>query len=323
MTTAVINAIAALKVPEELAHIPIAGATYLASMGVPDPAIWWPSDLGSDEVTNSLARQHSELSLVVTSTLSLMYLFGRPQKLDKHLDFDVAFLFFAKSLAQSAATIQLLTHARCYADVFTVVRALHTRVNLLTLMSFGSHLFDDWLKTPKESRFLDCHVRSELANHGVYTFPHVYEQASEVVHAQFFALTEAGYMEAGLFPHLPAVENRLLASAKFLFGIVGWIGVSVLSIREGHEQDLDLRDHEALFAFLEQDVLAPNRWDHLLSLIAEDRHQIPMGKEKVAIGHWFSPREYQRQLGLFHRSSQPKRLGKLYRKHPHETSKTS
>jgi hypothetical protein len=201
------NALVALEVPSALVRIPIAGALYLENMDAPEPALWWPSDLGSNDVDNWLARQHAELSLVLTSTLSVMALFGRPSKRDEDIDFDVAFLLLAKGLAPSAAAIQLLTGARCYADGFGVVRSLHTRVNLLALMSFGPHLFDEWLKAPKQPRFLDGRVRAELLNHGIYTFPHMYEQASEVVHSQLSALAEAGYMEAGLFPRIPSVER--------------------------------------------------------------------------------------------------------------------
>jgi hypothetical protein len=315
VVNAATTAMVALGVPSALARIPVAGALYLADMDAPEPAVWWPSDLGSSEVDNWLARQHAELSLVLTSTLSVMALFGRPSKRDEDIEFDVAFLFFAKGLAPSAAAIQLLTGARCYTDGFGVVRSLHTRVNLLALMSLGPHLFDEWLKAPKQSRFLDGKVRSELLNHGIYTFPHMYEQASEVVHSQLFAIAEAGYMEAGLFPRIPGVENRVLASTKFLLGIVGAIGVSVLALRAAHHGDQDVADHLALFEFLNEDILAPNRFDHLLASIAEDRHWIPIGKDKTAIGHWFSPQEYRRQLELFRRASQPKRLGKAYRKH--------
>jgi len=292
---------------------------YLEEMGAPEAALWWPAENPDDKVANWLARQHTEFSLVVTSALSLAPLFGQPSTLDWEIDFNIAYLFFAKGCAQAAAAIQLLTHSRCYADAFTTVRGLHTRVNFLTLMALGPHLFDEWLKSPKESRFLDGHVRDELANHEIGTFPHVYEHASEVVHAQFTALAEAGYMETGLFPRVPAIENRVLASAKFLFGIIGWVGVSVLALQAGSRIDQELRDHENLFAFLDRDILAPNQFDHLLASIAEDRHWTTIGKDKMAIAHWFSASEFRRQLELFHRSSQPKRLGKQYRKRSHGT----
>ena len=312
--TAATSALLGLEVPKELRHVPIAAAMYLEHMGTPGTEFWWPADSSPDEVTNWLARRHSEFSLVATSTLSLVHLFARPSKSDREIEFDVAFLFFAKGLASSAATIQLLTTSRCYADAFAVVRTLHTRVNLLALVALGPHLFDDWLKSPKEPRFRDGRVRGELAHHGIYTFPHMYEQASEVVHAQFTALAETGYMETGLFPRLPAIENRVLASAKFLFGIAGWIGVNVLLSRAGRQPDQDISDHEALFAFLDSDILAPDRIDHLPTSIAEDRHWVAIAKNKMAFGQWFSSEEYRRQLELFQRASQPKRLGKNYRK---------
>lgn len=310
----VMKALVALDVPPALTRIPIAGAWYLDYMAAPEADLWWPTDLTPNEVDNWLARQHSELSLVITSTMSLMALFGSNRADDEDIEFDVAFLFFAKSLAPSAAAIQLLTTAHCYADGFGIVRALHGRVNLLALMSLAPHLFNEWLKEPKQTRFLDGQIRSELSNHGIYTFPHMYEQASEVVHSQLFAMSEAGHMEPGLFPRIPSVENRVLASAKFLLGIVGAIGVSVLELRACRRGDREVADHKAMFDFLYQNVLAPNRLDHLPTSIAEDRHWIQIGKDKQAIGHWFSLQHYREQLELFRRSSQPKRLGKAYRR---------
>lgn len=312
--TVAIDALVGLGIPKELVRIPVAGVMYLEHMGAPEPTLWWPPEAGEDQVNRWLARQHSELSLVVVSTLSLMRLFGRPARSDEEIEFDVAFLFFSKGLAPSAAAIHLLTHARCYADALAVVRALHTRVNLLALIALAPHLFDEWLKAPKESRFLDGHVRDELSNHGIYTFPHMYEQASEVVHGQLTALAEVGYMESGLFPHIPAIENRVLASAKFLFAIIGHIGMSVLSARETGASDDEVRDHQTLFSLLARDILAPNRIDHLPTSIAEDRHWVQAGKDNMTIGQWFSPEVFGRQLGLFSRFSQPKRLGKPYRK---------
>jgi len=158
-----------------------------------------------------------------------------------------------------------------------------------------------------------------MANHQIFTFPHMYEHSSEIVHAQFAALAEAGYMEAGLFPRLPAIENRVLASAKFLFGVIGWVGVSVLALQSGSRIDKDLADYVNLFTFLNKDILAPSRFDHLPASIAEERHWDQVGKDKTAIAYWFSPSEFRRQLELFHRSSQPKQLGKPYKMHPRKT----
>jgi hypothetical protein len=137
---------------------------------------------------------------------------------------------------------------------------------------------------------------------------------SEIIHRQFEALAEAGYLEAGLFPQLPAIENRVLASAKFLFGVIGWVGTTVLDFQSRGSVDEGVSDYLNLFNFLDKDILAPNRFDHLPASIAEDRHWIQIGKDKMAIAHWFSQSEFRRQLELFHRQSQPKQLGKLYKK---------
>jgi hypothetical protein len=181
-------------------------------------------------------------------------------------------------------------------------------------MALGTHLFDEWLKSPKEPRFFDSRVRDELANHGITTFPHLYEHASEITHGQYLALTEAGYMETGLFPRIPAIENRILASTKLLFGIIGAVGSNVLALNPREKIDQDLHEHKALFSFMEEDILKPNRFDHILASIAEDRHWLKISKDKVAIAHWFSVSDFRRQLELFRRSSQPKPLGKLYRR---------
>jgi len=308
------TALVALGVPKEVQHLPIAGAMYLEGMGAPDPTALWPTQDTGDECNDWLARQHSELSLAVTSALSLARLFGRQSDVEWQQEFDVAYLFFVKGCAQTAASIHLLTNEKCYSDAFVVLRSLHGRTNLLVLMALGPHLFDEWLKAPKEKRFLDGHVRDELANHGITTFPHFYEHASEIAHGQFLALTEAGYMESGLFPRSLAIENRVLVSAKLMFGIIGWVGLSVLRLCPRQGIGAELREHEALFRFLGEEILAANRVDHLSASIAEDRHWVPAGKNKMAIAHWFSPSEFHRQLGLFHRSSQPKRLGKQYQR---------
>jgi hypothetical protein len=174
---AAVRALASLELPPELVRIPLAGAMYLEAMRAPHADLWWPSGSNDDEVANWLARQHTEFSLLVTAAISLAQLFNLPSTSEWELEFDEAYLFFMKGLAPAAASVQLLTHARCYADAFAIVRGLHTQANLLALFALGTHLFDEWLKNPKEARFLDGHVRSELANHRIFTFPHIYEHS--------------------------------------------------------------------------------------------------------------------------------------------------
>jgi hypothetical protein len=133
-------------------------------------------------------------------------------------------------------------------------------------------------------------------------------------HAQFTALSEVGYMEMGLFPRIPSIENRILESAKLLFGIIGSVGLSMLSLEPREKIEQDLSEHESLSNFMQETILKPNRFDHLLASIAEDRHWVEVGKNRKAIAYWFSSTELRRQLELFHRQSQPKRLGKQYRR---------
>ena len=246
--------------------------------------------------------------------LSLMRLYACPSISDRQQEFAVAYLFLLKGLAQTASSVHTLSSAGCYLDAISVIRSLHGRVNLLALFALGPHLFDEWLKTPKESRFLDGHIRDELANHKITIFPHLYEQFSETIHGQYQALAETGYLQEGLFPRIFAIENQVLVASKLLFGVVGCIGLSVLALWPCQAIVADLKEEETLFAFLVDKLLPPYRFDHLFTSIAEDRHWRKSGKDRKIVGEAFDHTEFRRQVELFGRKQRPKELGKPYRK---------
>jgi len=303
-----------MGVPNNTLHIPLIGSQYLEEMG------WTPTSSFWNGTARSLPeRQRNELYLVASGTIWIGLLLHKlPQQNDYRLQFDIAYLFQQKGVLQTLRSIDLLCSANCYPDALTIVRSLHTRLNLLILCSCGPYLFDDWLKNPKHEIFIDGHIRTELANHGLYPFPHLYDTFSEIVHGQYQALNESGYMVNGLFPEIPAIANLVLVGAKFLIGVMGWVGLSMLLQDRGGEGRGTRLPHELqeavlLYKYFRESLLVPNRYDHLWTMIPEERHWNKAGKGKKIVAQWFEFDEYRRQLGLFHRKSQPKQLGKKYR----------
>ena len=137
-----LQAIAALGTPEDVLHIPLAGALYFQDMGGPAISAYWPSLEVADE-SDVIGKQRGELFLVVTSALSLASLYARPSLRRKQQEFDVAFLFFLKGFAQTVVSMHTLCLTQCYLDAFALTRSLAGRVNLLALFALGPHLFDE------------------------------------------------------------------------------------------------------------------------------------------------------------------------------------
>ncbi|WP_447962575.1 hypothetical protein [Nitrospira sp. Ecomares 2.1] len=309
-----LHAIASLGVPKDLLHIPLTGALYFQKMGGPAISTYW-SDPEVVEQSNLIKKQRGEMFLVVNSVLSLAHLYARASSHGRHQEFDVTFLFFLKGFAQTAAAVNLLCRAGCYLDAFGLVRSLASRVNLLALFALGPHLFDEWLEWPKDKRFLDVNVRNELAKNGVTIFPHFYKQFSEVIHGQYQAIGELGYMEKGLFPKVVPIENKVLVATKLLFGVIGSVGLAALTLWPRHGFAQELKEEERLFVFIVDKLLPPNRLDHIIVTIAEERHWKETSEiNKKVIGEWFDPTGFRRQLNLFGGNPPAKQLGKVYRK---------
>ena len=305
-------AIAALGAPEDVIHIPITGALYLQEMGGPSISTYW-SGPEVAEKSNLIQKQRGEMFLVVTSVLSLMELYALPSSPDKQQKFDVIFLFFLKSFAQTAVAVHHLSSAGCYLDAFSLIRSLVGRVNLLALFALAPHLFDEWLRFPKDKCFLDRYIRKELASHGITIFPHFYHQFSEAIHGQYQAVGETGYMEKGLFPKIIPIENQVLVANKLLFGVIGNIGLSALSLWPRPGSSEVLKEQERLFAFVVKELLPPNRFDHLFTTIAQERHWKSVEKNKTVIGEWFDQNVFRRELKLFGGNPPAKKLGDRYR----------
>lgn len=228
--------------------------------------------------------------------------------------FDVSYLFQVKLNMQSALSLELLTRSHCYADAFTVIRSLLSRVNFLILFALNPELYDEWLKNPKDEKFLDGHVREELANQGIYVAPHLYELSSEIIHGQGQALSDIGYFEKGVFPEIFAIYNQIFVISKFIFGMMYYTFICMtVQDFEKKEQPEELKMHLELFDWLQKNYLLPNRSDHMYTILAEDRFWEKIGKNKYNIGGLHNFEGLKSQIEKFHRSSgQEKKLGKKY-----------
>ena len=232
---------------------------------------------------------------------------------DWKLQFDVAHLFQIKSTAQAVVAIDELVKKKCYSDAYGAIRTTISRLNLLILFSLNPKLFDDWLKNPKNEKYLDGHVRAELKNNGIQTMPHLYEFSSEIIHSQVEALSDLGYLEMGLFPEHPAIENNIWVTLKFVIGMVYCtvLNMAILDF-EGKQLPDNIRQHQELYNWFLDNYLVHNRIDQLFALMAEDRHMEKIGKDTYSLGGSYEFEVFATQLSKFYKKGQKKKLSKKY-----------
>jgi len=298
------------EIPDNIIGDLIASGLYLeVNGGVPLNSYW-------QDVEQSTMRD--EFYLTVNFMISFLGLIQKLEPVNEWRGlFDVAFLFQFKSNIQSICSVDYLTKKSCYGDAFSVLRTLHSRLNLLLLVSLEPRLFDEWLRHPKNPKFLDGHVRCELENNNIYTMKHIYEFASELVHGQFTSLNDIAYLEKGIFVNIPAVEHQIYALSKF---IVSMIGFSMLSMVV---TDIDkailpeiVRSREVAFQIISEKFLTFNDLRNLFSVLAKDRHWVKVGKKKYHAGGIFNYSDYREQLWKFHRlTGQKKSLSKEYKQY--------
>ena len=227
--------------------------------------------------------------------------------------FHVAFLFHLKANLQSVNSIDALCKASCYVDAFSVIRAMHSRVNLLILSTLNPHLFDEWLKNPKDPKFLDGKIREILESNSINTMGHMYEHYSEIIHGNFLALAEVGYMTKGVFSEVLAIMNQVYVSAKYLLSIAGYSIVAMTNIDLGKAGLPDsILKAKTIYEYFDKELLAANRLEHLQTVLAEDRHLHKIGKNKYIAGSAFSLQQLEYQVKKFHRQNQRKKLRKPY-----------
>lgn len=299
----------ALGVPVDAVEYPLTAARHLEVMGGPSLSSYWNAT-----PQPSLTCSRDKFLLAGVMALAVHRLLATVNyRHEWRLQFDVVYMSQSKALAQSIKAVDLLCEAHCYADALSVIRTLHSRTQQLVLFSLNPCLYQEWLQNPRHEKFLDGHIRSELAIHGIHVFPHLYDQASEVIHGHLGALSEAGYFERGLFPELPAVANTVFVLAKSLAGVIGWTGLTAATADlEGQDQDSSVTAVARVYSSMLSGVLEPRDIYSIWSLLGQDRHWEKTGKERRTV-RWFDFAKYQRQLQLFHRPTQPKRLSKKYR----------
>lgn len=257
-----------------------------------------------------------EFYLVANTIVPLAQIASELEGKDWLLTFQAAYLSQVKQTAQSVKALDFLSSANCYADAFGVIRALHSRTNLLLLFSFNPDLFRHWLDHPKDPKYLDGHIRTELGKHGLRTMIHSYELASELLHGHIQAHSDVGLFEKGIFNDISAIKNQLYILGKFIIAAFAYSIIQatlVGKINKGQNK-AKVVEFESMFEYFFSTILSQKRWDHMFTLIANDRHWKKIGKKKYDIGGSFNYSEYKEQLFKFHRNSgQRKQLSKEYR----------
>ena len=255
------------EIPEYLIPTIVAGAAYYENLsGVPTSEYWTGKDFDTRD----------EFFVILNSYFGFFSLAKKiPERNEWRLKFDVAFLFQLKLTAQSAFSLNLLTSKHCYPDAFAICRTMISRLNQLLLFAFNPQLFDEWLKNPKNEKFLDGHIRKELTNNGISTVFHLYELTSEIIHSQYEGLVNAGYFEKGFFPEIPSLRNQIFVIAKFILGMSYQTILSMfLQDREGENIPDELKNYNDLFDWFLKSYLVPNRIDHVFTFLAEDRQTV-------------------------------------------------
>jgi len=286
----------------------VSGGSFLQDEGGSDLNTYWNNS------KNFTVRD--EFFLIANTILPLAKITTELEGEDWLLTFQAAFLSQVKQTVQSVRALDLLALSNCYADAFSVIRALHSRTNLMILFSLNPYLFRHWLDHPKDPKYLDGHIRNELGNHGLRTMIHSYEHNSELLHGQIQAHAEVGLFEKGIFNDIFAIKNQLYVLGKFIVAAFAHTIIQasmVGEIKKGQNKE-EIANFESMFNQFFDTILSQNRWDHLFATIAKDRHWEKIGKKKYDIGGAFNYLEYKDQLIKFHRSSgQRKQLSKAYR----------
>lgn len=286
----------------------VSSAFFLQDAGGSSVELYW------NDPDNFTVRD--EFYLVANTIVPLAQIASELEGEDWLLTFQAAYLSQVKQTAQSVKALDILSSANCYADAFGVIRAFHSRTNLLLLFSFNPDLFRHWLEHPKDPKYLDGHIRTELRKHGLRTMIHSYELASELLHGQIQAHSDVGLFEKGIFNDIYAIKNQLYILGKFIIAAFAYsiIQATLVGKINKEQNKVEVVEFESMFDNFFSTILSQKRWSHMFTLIANDRHWKKIGKKKYDIGGSFNYSEYKEQLFKFHRNSgQRKQLSKEYR----------
>jgi hypothetical protein len=157
------------------------------------------------------------------------------------------------------------------------------------------------LKDPNKYCFREGVVRKELNRNKIHTMDHLYRLSSEIVHGHYKGLYDVGLMEKGLFVSLPPIENQILVMAKFFYGIAGFVGLSMMLCDfKSKNQSEEIYSFVKLYDYLIKNVLVHNRFDHIWTILAEERHWVKFNEEKFIVGDAFDYMGYSTILRGFH-----------------------
>ena len=306
-----IDSLLGLGLPKDALVSLLTAAQWLDASGGPSASSYWCC------VNQPLVeRQRDEFFVAVALAINGIHLISQHEPNSEwRLRFDVAYLYLAKPMAQAVQSINCLCSYRCYADSLTVVRALHSRTQLLVLFSLEPHLFDEWLDNPELPKYRDVRIRKELSNHGLDVFPHFYHWFSDLVHSRPDGLGETGLFESGLYPSLPAVENTVFVAAKLLIAVIGWTALSAVVVDcEGVGVSIpdDVMQISSLYEYLSTGFFHPARFDHLMTTLPQDLHWPKLDQHRSAHVKWFGYENYQQRLRDFRIKQSQRQLGRDY-----------
>jgi len=285
--------------PERQATKLILGGYYFQERGGVELTTYWNDPSNFDD--------RDEFFLIANSHLIFIDLIKEHDVIfieDWLGEFQVAYLFQMKLNAQTIKSIDILLSQNCHADALMICRALQSRTNFLLLCSLEPDLFDHWCKNPNSKRYREGQVRKELAIHDIYTMDHIYKLTSEIIHGHSVGHAGIGYFEKGWFTEIPSVRHQVYSIAKFVLAASTYAYIQAMLIGSKAGANIkDIEDMDHLYEHFFEMILAPNRIDHLFSVIlAEERHCIRTGQNEGIIGGTYSLDQLKDQIQKFHRT---------------------
>ncbi len=284
----------ALGLPEISIPILVASGLYFEEMkGIPLNSYWENED----------ADLRDEFFITANLCISMCDIVRKVDPINEwRLKFDVVYLLFMKGLIQNINSIDSLIKINCYQDALNICRTITSKVNLMLYFSFYPSSYDNWLRNPNSKKYIDANIRKELAKHNVTNFKQLYSFLSDLIHFNFYASSEVGLFEQGLFPEIAPIANKIYTISKMLFAFIGYSILSLALIDQGEKKVTLLYEFDQLYEHLIENELNITRIEHLLLLINEDRYWEKSGENKFRICDNFNLKAYRENLTLFYKN---------------------
>jgi hypothetical protein len=117
----------------EFMELIITGSMWYEKVGGTSVSTYWEGTIDQ--------QLRDEFFLIANTVFGLAGVAGTPSANKMQEKFDGAYLFFIKLTGQTVRAVDLLATNQCYSDAFSIIRSLHSRVNLLLLFSLSPDLF--------------------------------------------------------------------------------------------------------------------------------------------------------------------------------------